>query len=228
MKKLTYLLIFAISYFSYAQNDTGGNSITDGFQIRAAAIKGTPFLLTEWVSGYAVDLNGKLSEEKKLNYNVHEHKLTYKTNNGTGKIMVIDSNKYSGFILTDANKNDYLFTKVEANQFTKPQKKTKFYQIVSPPGKFVLLETEKYLNDPNKSGWISSQNTTKRAEYETKTTYYVLAQNEKYTRISLNNSSVLKAFKDKKKEISAYLKTNNIKIKTAEDVDKVAQHYHSL
>lgn len=228
MKKLVYLLIFAISYISYAQNDVGGNTITDGFQIRASSEKGTPYLLTEWVSGYVVDLNGKLSEEKKLNYNIYENVLTYKTENASGKIMAINAANYSGFILTDANKKDYLFTKVEGNQFTKDKNETRFYQIVVPPSKNVLLETKKSLNDPNKSGWISSQNTTKRAEYESENAYYVLAEDNKYTKISLKNSSVIKAFKDKKNEISAYIKNNNIKIKTAADVDKVAIYYQSL
>src|SRR6056300_266578 len=175
MKKIVYLLVLSISCFSFAQNDIGGNTITDGFQIRASAEKGSPYLLTEWVSGYIVDLNGNLSEEKKLNYNIYENVLTYKTKNGSNKIMAINPENYSGFVLTDANKKDYLFTKVQGDQFTKEKKETRFYQIIVPPSKNVLLETSKTLNDPNKSGWISSQNTTKRAEYESDNAYYVLA-----------------------------------------------------
>ena len=227
MKKLVYLLIFTFTYFSYAQNDVGGNTITDGFQIRASSEKGTPYLLPEWVSGYVVDLEGNLSEQKKLNYNIYENVLTFKAAN-TGKIMAIDPAKYSGFVLTDANKKDYLFTKVSGDEFTKSKKETQFYQIVVPPSKNVLLETKKNLNDPNKSGWISSQNTTKRAEYETEKTYYVLAKDNKYTKINLKNSSVLKAFKDKKNEISAYIKSNNININSPADVEKIAEYYHSL
>jgi len=228
MKKIVYLLVLSISCFSFAQNDIGGNTITDGFQIRASAEKGSPYLLTEWVSGYIVDLNGNLSEEKKLNYNIYENVLTYKTKNGSNKIMAINPENYSGFVLTDANKKDYLFTKVKGDQFTKEKKETRFYQIIVPPSKNVLLETSKTLNDPNKSGWISSQNTTKRAEYESDNAYYVLAKDKKYTKISLKNSSVIKAFKDKKNEVSAFIKSNNIKIQTAADVDKVAVYYHSL
>lgn len=228
MKKIT-LLVFLVSFaFTYAQNDIGGNTITDGFKMKSGSLKGTPYLLTEWVSGYAVDLNGKLSERKLLNYNIYENVLTFKKVNGASTVMAINDALYSGFILSDSNGNDYLFTKVSGDEFTKQKKDTKFYQIIVPPSKNVLLETVKKVNDPNASGWISSQNTTKRAEFETRTTYYVLAQNNKYTKISLSNSSVTKAFKDKKKEISSYLKSNGIKIKTAADVDKVAEYYHSL
>lgn len=228
MKKIITLFLIASVCFTYAQNDIGSNTITDGFKMKSGSLKGTPYLLTEWVPGYAVDLNGKLSEQKLLNYNIYENVLTFKTIDGSDNIMAVNADGYSGFILTDTNKKDYLFTKVEANQFTKAKKHTKFYQIIVPPSKNVLLETAKILNDPNKSGWTSAQNTTKRASYESKNTYYVLAKDDKYTKISLSNSSVLKAFKDKKKEISAYLKSNNLKIKTAADVDQVANFYHSL
>ncbi len=228
MKTYLSILCIACTIFTYAQNDVGGNTITDGFKMQAGSLKGTPYLLSEWVSGYAVDNNGHLTEEKLLNYNIYENVLTFKPVNGSKDIMAINSNSYSGFILTNDKGEDYLFSKIEGHQFSKAKKDTKFYQLVAPPSKNVLLETRKVLKDPNASGWTSSQNTTKRAEFQTSTTYYVLGQNKKYTKISLSNSSVAKAFKDKKKEISNYIKQNNIKIKTAADVDKVATYYHSL
>lgn len=228
MKNLISILLLSISIVAYSQNDIGGTTITDGFKMKAGALKGTPYLLTDWVSGYAVDNNGNLTEEKLLNYNIYENALTFKPVNGSKDIMAVNSDSYSGFILIDETGKNYLFTKVDGDQFDRPKKETAFYQIVVPPSKYVLLETKKILNDPNKSGWISSQNTTKRAEFNTITTYYVLGENNFYTKISLNNSSVIKAFKNKKKEISEFIKTNNLKIQTAEDVDKVAEYYHSL
>ena len=228
MKNFLSFLLLCLSIVAYSQNDIGGTTITDGFKMKAGALKGTPYLLTDWVSGYAVDNNGNLTEEKLLNYNIYENVLTFKPVNGSKDIMAINSDSYSGFILIDETGKNYLFTKVDGDQFEKHKKETAFYQIVAPPSKYVLLETKKILNDPNKSGWISSQNPTKRAEFNTSTTYYVLAEDDIYYKISLNNGSVIKAFSDKKKEVSAFIKKNNLKIRTAEDVNKVAEYYHSL
>ena len=56
MKNFLSFLLLCLSIVAYSQNDIGGTTITDGFKMKAGALKGTPYLLTDWVSGYAVEI----------------------------------------------------------------------------------------------------------------------------------------------------------------------------
>jgi len=229
MKKYITILILSVAVVGFAQGDRGTSDIAHGIKLRKDNFKGHAYLLNDWVSGFAVDLNGKLTEEKLLNYDIYQNKLTFKRETASDDIMVITTSSYSGFMLTDSeSKRDYLFTKLDGNQFRKAKKQTKFYEIVSAPSKNVILESVKILKDPNASGWSSSRLTTKNAEFVMKTYVYVLDSNNKYSKVGISRGSLLKVFKDKKKEISNFMKQNNITINEAADMVAVVEHYHSL
>jgi len=229
MKKYFTILFLSVAIVGFAQGDRGTSDLAHGINLRKDNFKGHAYLLNEWVSGFAVDLNGKLTEEKLLNYDIYQNKLTFKKETASDDIMVVTTASYSGFMLTDPeSKKNYLFTKIEGNQFKKPKKSTKFYEIAKAPSKNVVLESVKILKDPNSSGWSSSRLTTKNAEFVMKTYVYVLDSNNKYSKVGVSRGSLLKVFKDKKKEMSAYMKQNNITISEAADMVAVVEHYHSL
>jgi len=228
MKNIFLLFTFLITLVSFSQNNRGGNSLSDGFKITSGTMKGHPYLLTDFVNGYAVDLNGNLTEQKLLNYDIYANNLTFKKVNATEDIMVVSTDTYSGFILSDANKNDYLFTKIEGSEFAKPKKTTKFYQIAKAPSKNVIIESVKFLKDPNASGWSSSSLSTKRAEFELKTYTYVQNKNGLFVKVKPSKSSILKVFKDKKKEIAAFISEKGLTIENAQDLVPIVDYYLSL
>jgi hypothetical protein len=228
MKNSILILAFLISLTSVAQNNRGGNSLTDGFKIMSGDMKGHPYLLNDFVNGYAIDLNGNLTEQKLLNYDIYKNNLTFKKENATEDVMVVSTSSYTGFILSDENKNDYLFTKIDGGKFLKPKKTTKFYQIAKAPSRNVIIESIKILKDPNASGWSSSSLTTKRAEYVLTTYVHVLNKDGLYVKVNPSKSSILKAYKDKKKEISAFINENSLNIESAQDLVPIADYYLSL
>lgn len=61
-----------------------------------------------------------------------------------------------------------------------------------------------------------------------KTNVYVLGNDQKYIKVNVSKSSILKAFKDKKKELSAYIKEQGINIKEPGDLLAVVQYYYTL
>lgn len=222
----TIALFFSITIFS--QSDRGTSNIGDGYASKKGNVKGHPYLFQNWGSGYLIDSNGKLSEEKLLNYDILNHNLTYKVNTSSEEIFVINGDQYPSFIVTDSKKTDFSFAKIKGSDFQKAKKVDKYYQLVNGNSNLVILESLKILKDPNASGWSSSSLSTKSAEYNLNTTIYILNDSEQYVKVKANKSSILKALKDKKKEIDAYLNDNNTKIKTESDLVSILEYYHSL
>ena len=229
MKNFITVLFLAFSMtFVNAQNAGGGTDISDGFKIFRSKVQGHQYLLEKWVPGFLVDMNGKVSEKKLLNYDIKNNFATYKTSNQQKEVMVINSDLYSGFLLTGADNKRYLFSKIAGDAFKKPKKMTKFYQLINSPSKRIILESKKNFKDPNASGWAASNGSSVAAKYTLSKSLYVLNRAGKYVKIKASASSLTKALKDKKKELRNYIKSNNISIKNASDLIPVVDYYHSL
>lgn len=229
MKKFltTILIVFSIITVN-AQSNNRSSNISDGFNINRKNAKGHQFLLDNWVLGYLVSNDGKLSEKMLLNYDIHYNNPTSKTSNEMKDIVVIDKNLYSGFVLVDANENKYIYTKIGRDKFSRKKKEDKYYQLIDAPNKNILLETSKKLKDPNASGWTSSRDNTLSASFVMKTQYYVLNKDKVYVKTKLSSGSVAKALKDQKKVIQSYIKQNKLKFKNVNDLIKVMNYYNSL
>ncbi|WBL26176.1 hypothetical protein [Zunongwangia sp. HGR-M22] len=223
--------LLALSLFTYAaalsQSDIATGNISDGYKITRGGTNGTPFLFDEWHVGYGIYANETRSDAQLINYDIHQNNIVYKTTSGSNNIMVLKDSGFKGMIIQNSNAK-VLLNKIPGYDFEKNKKETKYYEIVSPPSKIVIIEYIKDLDDPNASGWTSSSNNTYNAEYKFKTKYYVINNNNKYEEVKLKNRSVIKIFKDKKAKISRYLEEKNIEIEEPIDLIPVAEYYHSL
>lgn len=229
MKKIiSFLLLVSVVFVTNGQNLRGGSSLSDGFKINRKGSQGHQFLLDNWVDGYLVDNNGKLSSKKLLNLDIYNNDPTYKVSNSQKDVFVIDGNLFSGFVLVDKNKKKYIFSKIDGKDFKKTKKTAKYYQLINAPNKNIIIEVAKKLKDPNASGWSSSKDNTLSAKFVKKETYYILNNSGKYVKIKLSSSSLTKALSDKKLQIRSYIKSNNIKIKTTDDVITVLNYYNTL
>ena len=225
---LTVVILFIGVITIHAQGMRGTSNISDGFGINSKSTKGHQFLLKEWVIGYLVDNTGKLTEKRLLNYDIHYNKPTYKVSNDSKDVMVLDNELFSGFVLMDAKKRRYIFTKINGDQFSRKKKDNKYYQLIDAPNKHVIQESYKELKDPNATGWSSSRDNTLRASFSLKTYYYVLNKNGKYVKVKLSSGSVAKALKDKKKQVQSFIKSNKLKFKNTNDLVKVMNYYKTL
>jgi hypothetical protein len=208
------------------QNPTNSGNLADGFKIMRSDSKGTPFLTEDWHVGYGILPDGKTTRPQQLNYDVHGNTLVYKVA-GSDQVLKLLDNSLTGFIIKSKEK-DLLFTKISGNEFEKEKEEEKYYQIVEAPSRAAVIEYVKELEDPNASGWTSSQSNTLASEYKLKTDYYVLNKNKKYEEVKLKKRSVIKAFKDKKKEIEAYIESNGLEIDTPEELLQVSEYYQTL
>ncbi|MCP9201552.1 hypothetical protein MKO06_16700 [Gramella sp. GC03-9] len=226
MKYLIYLSIFFISVLTQAQNPVNSGDLSDGFKIMRNDLKGSPFLTQKWYVGHGVLKDGKLTTPQIMNYDIHGNNLVYKANENEDVLKLLDNN-FTGFILK-AETGELIFTKIPGEQFEKNKKDTKYYQIVNPPSRLVVTEFYKELDDPNASGWTSSTQSTKSAEYDLEVDYYVLNPKNKYEEVKLKERAILKIFDDKKKELESFINSNDIDINSPEDLFKIVEHYYSL
>lgn len=221
---LTFGLFLSLTVLG--QNPTNSGNLADGFKIMRQDSKGSPFLTEKWHVGYGVLEDGSTTRPQQLNYDIHGNNLVYKVA-GSNKVLKLLDESLSGFILKK-DEDELIFTKINGSEFEKTKEEDKYYQIVEAPSRNVVIEYVKKFDDPNNSGWTSSNNNTLSAEYKLNTDYYVLNGNNKYEKVKLKNNSALKVFKDKKKELSSFISKKKIDIDTPEDLLEVADYYHSL
>lgn len=230
MKK--FLTIFGILLFSVsltAQNDKGTTSLSDGYKITRGDIKGHPFVLEDFKLGYGVFNDGRQSDAQLFNYDVYGNNLTYKLS-PDADVMVLDEDSFVGFVIQAEHPkdDDMVFRKIQGSEFEKDKGEVKFYEIAKAPSSKVIIEYVKEYDDPNSSGWSSSSTNTRSAEYELKTTVYVLNKNGKYEDVKLRKRSVLKLFKDKKSQLSKFIDNNRIEFDEAKDLVDLVEYYHEI
>jgi len=229
MKKISFIIAFFIAFTGLSQSSNNSNSFGSGFRLGIESEEGHPFLINDWYNGNLVKNDGTLTGKILLNYHLVDNLLvTMQMENGEKNFHKLNTNDYTGFVITDDKNKVYIYTKLEGTQFTKKKKENKFYLIVSEPNKNVIIEIKKSFKDPNASGWSSSTNTNKRGSYKEKTQAYVLNNSGKYEKVNPSNNAILKIYKDKKNELKQYITDNDIKIKEPVDMIKIVEYYHSL
>lgn len=229
MKKISLIIALLVSFTNFSQSANNSNSFGDGFRIGVDADQGHPFLINDWYSGNLVKNDGTATSKMLINYHLVDNVLVYmEMVNGQKVFQKLNTDDYTGFVVTDNKNRIHMYTKIEGSKFDKTKKQDKFYLIVSAPTKNVIIETTKSFKDPNANGWASSTTTNKRGSYKERSQVYVLSKSGKYKKIKPSNKAVLKVYKDKKNELKKYIATNNIKINDAVDLIKVVEYYHSL
>lgn len=229
MKNLLFILSFMLCLGATAQSANNTNSVSGGFRLGIKNPNGHQFLINDWHEGNLVKNDGGVTDKMLINYDLVDNAVVLmKTENGETKFIKLDNSEYTGFVITDSKNQVHIYSKIDGNKFNKAKKENKFYSLINAPEKSIILETVKTFKDPNRSGWNSTTNTNKRGEYKTKTEVYVLTNNGKYTKVKLSNKGVEKALKDKKNQISTFLKQKNISIKKVGDLIPVIRYYKTL
>ncbi|GGG89813.1 hypothetical protein GCM10011416_02910 [Polaribacter pacificus] len=229
IQKVLIMFLITLSANSIAQGSDNSGNINSGFRFAIDDQKGHPFLKSDWYEGNFVKNDGTTSDKMLINYQIVDNFLTVMKMEGGEKIFLkINNDDYKGFVIKDKDNKVFIYKKIEGNLFDSKKKEDKFYLMSNPPKSTIVIESTKTYKDPNASGWSSSTNTTKRGEYKSSTTAYVLNKDNKYVKVKYSTSSIAKAFSDKKKEIKAFIKKQNIKIDDAADLIPIVDYYYSI
>lgn len=227
MKTYLLLLLCSITAISYAQNTRGTGTLSNDFSLKKNGTKGHVYLLNDWSEGIIVESNGNQKTVALLNFDIFNNQLTFKSHKTDTNAKVFSTAAHNGFSISDEHGKNFEFIKIEGSKFLKSKKETGFYQSLLSENT-IIVEHRKKLNDPNASGWSSSSTTTKSAEYQTYENTYALNKQGKYVKVQQSQGSVLKALKDKKKELANYIKQEHLNIKKTSDFISLVNYYHSL
>lgn len=197
------------------------------FDERYEGVKGSPFLLNEFMPGVLIHTSGQSYENLHIRYNVFKQEVEYK-NIGSSKNLVIDAQDVRLIILKDRlSKQDFIFGKREIILQKGRAPQSQHFITLHDQGSTLLVQLEKTFVKADYKGAYSSDK--KYDEYRTDFAYFLRPKNQDdFIRVRLSNTSLLKALTDQKSALKDFVKAEKLDIKIEGEAVKLLEFYDSL
>ncbi|QNN41618.1 hypothetical protein [Pedobacter roseus] len=214
MKSL-YLLFFLTiqAFFSFAQNVTVGPSAKPLLKSMAKTpVEGSVYFNNKYANGKIKTLSEKEFNVKDLRYNLETQQLEYTENDNIYAIQ----DSVQSFTLIDSLGKSHQFTKMGKAQ------SNNFYEIVAD-GKVALLKQYTVKKEVTED-WYTKKKVNKMVQQN----IYFTNQGgliQKFTPSEKNTATVLG---DKKNEITAFIKNEQLNLREDDDLAKVFIFYNTL
>ncbi|WP_461491376.1 hypothetical protein, partial [Pontibacter sp. HJ8] len=202
-------ILSASAQFDYLGLDNMGRPIVAKQYVD---VKGTPYLMDEWVTGSVKFNNGKLFEGVQLKYNQVEDELMF----------------------LDKAKNELLFVepvlefKIGERVFRRGYTSVDgaspmaFYEVLTDGKTQLLKRTTKKIHEE-----LTYNSATKPKSFVESNTYYISKSENQLTKVKKDKKSVLNALNDKNAELESYFKTNRPDLKKDVEMAKLVEYYNS-
>jgi hypothetical protein len=239
MKKVFLLALgMASCQCLFAQTDNSNNLIRDvdgrlnmgsyttsTFDSRYEGLKGSPFFISEWISGQMAFVDGKVFNEIPLKYNAYTKELMMKRPSGDS--LIVFPYQVQSFTINDpVTKANFTFRRYPKAQTPKYDMR-EVYFLVLYEGKTSLLKLVK--KDLKKADYKDPYSNNVRYDtYEDANEYYLLMADGKMSKIKRSKKSVLEALSDKEVAIKALLEQEKIEMKTERDLVRVVAKYDAF
>ncbi len=234
--------LFAISIFIcqslFAQTENANNLIRDvdgrlnmgtyttsSFDSRYEGIKGSPFFISEWISGQMAFVDGKIFNEVPLKYNAYTKELMMKRPSGDS--LIVFPYQVQSFTINDpVTKANFTFKRYPKAQTAKYDMR-EVYFLVLYEGKTTLLKLVK--KNLKKADYKDPYSNNIRYDtYEDANEYYLLKADATMTKIKRNKKSVLEALSDKEVAIKALLEQEKMELKSERELVRVVAKYDAF
>ncbi|KGL62867.1 hypothetical protein [Polaribacter sp. Hel1_85] len=228
MKKLIILpvLFIFISTFSQTiivnnslngENSTGNGGLGRGIwtkNIENNDIKGTTYLLTNWLNKMIIYTNDKNSYSlNRSNFDLIKSKFVTKFPNDS--IFEFDNNNIKYVELNNVIYKRYYFHSADH-----------FLAVLFNGNKISFLKKNIIYVKKGKINPMTHKEMIKDT-YAIKNKYFAFINGD-LLEIKLNKKDVLSLLKDKRKEIKSFIKKNKISYRKEVDITKLFKHYNSL
>lgn len=239
MKSLFLFAVGIISYQSvFAQTENANNLIRDvdgrlnmgtyttsSFDSRYEGIKGSPFFISEWISGQMAFMDGKVFNEVPLKYNAYTKELMMKRPSGDS--LIIFPYQVQSFTINDpVTKANFTFKRYPKAQTPKYDMRD-VYLLVLYEGKTNLLKLVK--KNLKKADYKDPYSNNIRYDtYEDANEYYLLKTDGSLSKIKRSKKSVLEALSDKEVAIKALLEQEKIELKSERELVRVVAKYDAI
>ncbi len=218
----------AMIYNSLQRNEEigGGTGAVRTYDLRYEGMQGTPYFIDEWLSGKLVFTNGDAGKKSHLlKYNTQTKELLMKRPQGDS--IIVFPNQITAFTINDASKNvSYPFIKVENLKADGGTVPVCFLMVLYKNKSSLLKYVSKNVLKANYQGGYSADR--RYDSYVDNSQYFIRKSDNSLVKVKVKKSSVLDALEDKKAEIEAYIKKENLSFKNDFDIAKVLVYYDSL
>lgn len=218
----------AMMYNSLNRNEeiAAGSAAVRTYDLRYEGMQGTPYFIDEWLLGKLVFTNGDAGKKiHLLKYNTQTKELLMKRPQGDS--IIVFPNQITAFTINDDSKNvSYPFVKVENLKADGGTVPVCFLMVLYKNKSSLLKYVSKNVLKANYQGGYSADR--RYDSYVDNSQYFIRKADNSLVKIKVKKSSVLDALEDKKAEIEAYIKKENLSFKNDIDVAKVLAYYDSL
>ena len=200
---------------------TDGTGNVRTFDNRYEGVKGTPYIFEEWYPGEIFLSSRQKVAIGQMNYNCFENEIVYKEP-GSDVVRVMNRYKVDLFQVNQGGeKLNFIPLKLKENE------EAIFVQVLYDQASRVYKFYQKEFLKANYEGGYSADR--KYDEFVDKYDLLLMKEGES-TIYKLKNSKkyVISLFPEKEKEISSYIKQNNLDLKDAESIVKLMAYYDSL
>ncbi|WP_337043641.1 hypothetical protein [Emticicia sp. 17c] len=197
------------------------------YDLRYEGVKGSRYFIDEWLTGQLVFVkeNTKAPKIVPLKYDTHNKELLFKRS--IGDSIIVNPDQITGFIINDAAHNiSYPFVKFEGLK-TEGGVVPVCYLMVLYKNKTSLL---KYVSKMmQKANYSAVSNVDRRYDaYIDNSEYFIQKPDGSLSRTKLKKNAILNALNDKKEQLEAYIKKENLTFKNEYDLARVVDYYNTL
>jgi len=216
---LSLILAFGFQFYSSAQilimDLPPGYNKVDSFNLEKG-IDGSPWLSDTWDSGVVRVSNGKIVKGLKYRYNVYKNELYFQSNDEVFKISSPDS-----IVSLELDGKKFVYKTSDPRDMGK-----KRFLEVAVDGVATLYIN--YYPDILPSNYNKALGTGNVNNILSIKQSYLIRVGDSLTLLDKKGKQFAVAFADKKAEIEAFIKQENISCKERSDVEKVVKYYNSL
>ena len=227
MQRLLGFLLLLFPLVGYTQDDKIiWENVKPIEANRYAEVKGSPFLFETFIETKILTNNNLLINNILLNFNGYTHQFEALHDDLT---FILEEKYYERFeFITQQYDRYYANTMSDTTVFIyglNPEARNKFYVLIHKDQDLTIFKdfriekTERAVETPGKTEYFIN--------FEPFFTYYALINGKKVSRFKLNKKSVMSLFEESK-EMSQFIKSNKLSMKTEKDLKKLIQFNGSL
>ncbi|AUD02522.1 hypothetical protein [Spirosoma pollinicola] len=205
---------------------SGPNGMINTIDHRYEGLRGTPYFLPEWIKG-RVEMNaGQNYTNVPLKFNAYQQQLVLLRTWAGNDSIIVDATQVKRFTLTNADGQTYLFERLPMAK-TNDQALKDGYFLVLYEGKNVLLKriAKTFKPADYKNPYA---NDVRYDAFRDAYSYYLLKPDQTLTKVKLSDKSIIDALGDRKDELKAFVKQENLYFKTDNDAVTLVKKYDSM
>ncbi|MDP9046924.1 MAG: hypothetical protein M3N14_02230 [Bacteroidota bacterium] len=183
-------------------------------------VQGSPFLSDKWAKGMVKMADGRTFKEVRLKYDQVKDELYFQDKKNDTLIFVDPVKEFK----IEYDYGDDLHEKLFRNGYKNIPNSTEgsFFEVLSDGTAQLLKRTTKSILESKE---YNSTTTVKR--FDTNAKYYIVISGTVLP-IKKDKKSILTVLSNRRDQLENYMRTNNINLKSDEDLVKLMAYYNSL